>query len=54
MKNYIIVNKASNLVVWRGTEAEATKATWFNPFMKAEDTMKLTHEALGNEVFVRI
>ena len=54
MKTYIIVNKVSNLVVWRGTEEEAKQATWFNPFMKTEETMKLAHAALGNEVFVRI
>lgn len=54
MKNYIIVNKISNLVVWRGSDEDVKQATWFNPFVKAEDMMKMTHEALGNEVFLKI
>ena len=53
-KNYIIVNKISNLVIWRGTEEEVKKLTWFNPFMDVESTMKLYHDTLGNEIFVKI
>jgi hypothetical protein len=54
MKTYVIINKISNLVVWRGTEEEAKQATWFNPFLKTEEMMKIAHSALGNEVFVKI
>ena len=54
MKTYVIVNKISNLVVWKGSEDDAKQATWFNPFITTEDMMKMAHSALGNEVYVKI